>query len=196
MAGILRWRRSCTRSGVVSPILHRSILAFVVLVLAACQSSSEESTVTPIPSVSAPDGTPAPSTDDDDDDDDVGEETSVFELDTGDCFSADADVVETVTVVDCEDTHTYEVFGVFDHEADDDEPYPGDDAILEYADTRCQPLFEDYVAADYQTSIYWITSVTPSAETWDDGDDREIVCALKLGEEGEATTGSAEGTGE
>lgn len=152
--------------------------------------------MTPIPSVSAPDGTPAPSTDDDDDDDEAGEETSVFELDTGDCFSADADVVETVTVVDCEDTHTYEVFGVFDHEADDDEPYPGDDAILEYADTRCQPLFEDYVAADYQTSIYWITSVTPSAETWDDGDDREIVCALKLGEEGEATTGSAEGTGE
>ena len=153
--------------------------------------------MTPIPSVSAPDRTPAPSTDDDDDDDDdVGEETSVFELETGDCFSADADVVETVTVVDCEDTHTYEVFGVFDHEADDDEPYPGDDAILEYADTRCQPLFEDYVATDYQTSIYWITSVTPSAETWDDSDDREIVCALKLGEEGEETTGSAEGTGE
>jgi hypothetical protein len=197
MAGILRWRRSCTGSGRVSPIRQRSILAFVVLVLAACQSSSEKSTMTPIPSVSAPDRTPAPSTDGDDDDDgDDGEETSVFELETGDCFSADADVVESVTVVDCEDTHTYEVFGVFDHEADDDEPYPGDGAILEYADIRCQPLFEDYVAADYQTSIYWITSVTPSAETWDDGDDREIVCALKLGEEGEEKTGSAEGTGE
>jgi hypothetical protein len=185
-------------------ILHRSILALVVLVLAACQSTSEDSTVTPIPSVSAADRTTAsateaaPSPDDDDDDggDDIGEETSVFELETGDCFSADADVVETVTVVDCEDAHTYEVFGVFDHEADGDEPYPGDEAILEYADTQCQPLFEDYVAADYQTSIYWITSVTPSAETWDDGDDREIVCALKLGEQGEETTGSAEGTGE
>jgi hypothetical protein len=184
-------------------ILHRSILALVVLVLAACQSTSEDSTVTPIPSVSAADRTTASATeaaaspdDDDDGEDDIGEETSVFELETGDCFSADADVVETVTVVDCEDAHTYEVFGVFDHEADGDEPYPGDEAILEYADTQCQPLFEDYVAADYQTSIYWITSVTPSAETWDDGDDREIVCALKLGEQGEETTGSAEGTGE
>ena len=188
----------------MSLILHRSILALIVLVLAACQSTSEDSTLTPIPSASAADQTTAPATDDDDDDDDndddggddIGEETSVFELETGDCFSADADVVETVTVVHCDDTHTYEVFGVFDHEGDDDEPYPGDDAILEYADTRCQPLFEDYVAADYQTSIYWITSVTPSAETWDDGDDREIVCALKLGEEGDEMTGSAEGTGE
>jgi hypothetical protein len=38
------------------------------------------------------------------------------------------------------------------------------------------------------------TSVTRSAQTWDDGD-RQIVCALKLGEEGEEMTGSAEGTG-
>jgi hypothetical protein len=52
----------------------------------------------------------------------------------------------------------------------------------------------DYVAIDYQSSIYWITSVTPSAQTWEDGD-RQIVCALKLGEEGEEMTGSAEGTG-
>ena len=109
---------------------------------------------------------------------------------------ASGDPVATVTVIDCEDAHIYEVFAVFDHEADDAQAYPGDDAILEYADSRCQPLFEDYVRTDYQTSIYWITSVTPSEETWDHGDDREIVCTLKLGEAGDETTGSAEGTGE
>ncbi len=125
-----------------------------------------------------------------------GEETSVFDLEVGDCFSASGDPVATVTVIDCEDAHIYEVFAVFDHEADDAQAYPGDDAILEYADSRCQPLFEDYVRTDYQTSIYWITSVTPSEETWDNGDDREIVCTLKLGEAGDETTGSAEGTGE
>ncbi len=125
-----------------------------------------------------------------------GEETSVFDLEVGDCFSASGDPVATVTVIDCEDAHIYEVFAVFDHEADDAQAYPGDDAILEYADSRCQPLFEDYVRTDYQTSIYWITSVTPSEETWDHGDDREIVCTLKLGEAGDETTGSAEGTGE
>ena len=186
----------------MSLTLHRSIAAVVILVLAACQSSTEDPSLTPTPPVSeaerpsASASAPGASPEADDGGDDVGEETSLFELEIGDCFSADAEASETVTVVNCEDAHTYEVFGVFDHEAGDDAAYPGDDAILEYADTRCQPLFEDYVAVDYASSIYWITSVTPSAETWDEGDDREIVCALKLGEEGRATMGSAEGTGE
>lgn len=180
--------------------LHRSMRVMgvvVALLLAACQSTTDDSTaspeVLPTPTTTASASATASATADDDDD---GEETSVFELEQGDCFTATGDQVETVTVVGCEDAHIYEVFAVFDHEADEDEAYPGDEAILDYADTQCQPLFEDYVATDYQSSIYWITSVTPSDETWDEGDDREIVCTLKLGEEGEETAGSAEGTGE
>ena len=189
-------------------------LAVLALTLAACQPGDEsDESVASVPTASAtasPVASASPTDDDDDDDDaddddgddaDEGEQTSVFDLETGDCFGAAAgevegEEVETVTVVDCDSPHVFEVFGVFDHEADDDEPYPGDDGLLEYADGECQPLFEDYVGIDYQSSIYWITSVTPSQETWDDGDDREIVCALKLGEEAEETTGSAEGTGQ
>ncbi len=181
--------------------LHRSMLVIGGLVLAlmpaACQSNTDvasqsaESLPTekgsPAATASASSGNTTGV---------GGEETSVFDLEVGDCFSAGGDPVATVTVIDCEDAHIYEVFAVFDHEADDDQTYPGADAILEYADARCQPLFEDYVRTDYQTSIYWITSVTPSEETWDDGDDREIVCTLKLGEAGDETSGSAEGTGD
>lgn len=184
--------------------LRRSLLAIGPLVMAllivACEPASDDPTPasraesTTVASASAS-PTATPDDDDDDDGDDVGEETSVFELDEQDCFDAAGSEVETVTVVACESPHTYEVFAVFDHEADDDDPYPGDEAIGEYADSRCQPLFEDYVGIDYEASMYWITSVTPSDETWESGDDREIVCALKLGEEGEATSGSAEGTG-
>ena len=178
---------------------HRSIrllgLVVVVLLLAACQPTTDDSTPSaealPTQTDVASTSETASATASDD-----GEETSVFNLERGDCFSASGDQVATVTVVTCEDTHIYEVFAVFDHQADAGEAYPGDDAILDYADAGCQPLFEDYVAIDYQTSIYWITSVTPSNETWDEGDDREIVCALKLGEEGTETTGSAEGSGE
>jgi hypothetical protein len=60
----------------------------------------------------------------------------------GDCFSASGEQVETVTVVDCEQAHIYEVFAIFDHEVGADQPYPGDDELLKYADTACQPLFE------------------------------------------------------
>ena len=187
--------------------LRRSTLAVGLLVVAllivACDPATEDPTpasrITSPTAASAsasPSATPDGDDDSDDDGDDVGEETSVFELDEQDCFDAAGSEVETVTVVACESPHTYEVFAIFDHEADDDDPYPGDEAILEYADSRCQPLFEDYVGIDYESSIYWITSVTPSDETWESGDDREIVCALKLGEEGDETSGSAEGTGQ
>jgi hypothetical protein len=122
-----------------------------------------------------------------------GEETSVFDLEVGDCFGSAAGALETVEVVDCSDTHIYEVFALLDHEAGDDEAYPGDEEIGEYGDEACREPFTGYVGHDYETSVYWITTVTPSAETWAEGD-REVVCTLRLGEEGEETTGSAEGT--
>jgi len=178
------------------------ILAAVLLaaLAAACGAPSDEASPDGTVLPSAPDEAPtAPSASavGQGGGDDVagGEATSVFDLEIGDCFSTTGDTVETVTVVDCAEPHVYEVFAVFDHEAADEEPYPGDDAVLDYADAACRPYFEDYVGADYETSIYWITSVTPSDETWRDGD-REIVCTLKLGQEGEMTTGSAEGSGE
>jgi hypothetical protein len=127
-----------------------------------------------------------------------GEETSVFELEVGDCFSADRDQLETVTVVDCEASHEYEVFALIDHEAGADDPYPGDAEVLEYADTHCQPPFEAYVGHDYQTSLWYITSLSPSEETWADGD-REIVCTLNQQDDNQepiAVTGTAEGSAE
>ena len=123
-----------------------------------------------------------------------GAETSVFDLEVGDCFSASEDQLETVVVVSCDAAHVFEVYHVFDHEAGGDEAYPGDDEILEYADTECQVPFEDFVGMSYQESIWYITSVTPSQETWDQGD-REIVCTLNL-EDRTDVTGSAEGSAE
>lgn len=172
-------------------------LVVVSLVLAACQSDTvDPDSPTPLATQGGAATASASGGGDDGGDDEGGEVTSVFDLESGDCFSATGDEVETVTVVDCEQPHLYEVFGVFDHEAGNDDPYPGDEAMLEYADAECQPLFEDFVGSDYESSIYWITSVTPSDETWNEADDREIVCALKLGETATETTGSAEGTAE
>lgn len=126
----------------------------------------------------------------------TGEETSVFDIAVGDCFSVDADQFDTVVVVDCEQPHEYETFHVFDHGAGPSEPYPGDDALFAFADTECQAPFEEYVGHDYQTSIWFITSITPSEDTWADGD-REIVCTLNQQDENEepiTVTGSAEGS--
>lgn len=177
-------------------------LLVVAIALAGCQAATEDPTPTDAPS-SAASVEPSASASDApsasvDASPDEGEETSVFDLEVADCFSTDSDQLETVNVVDCEQPHEHEVFALFDHTAGDGEPYPGDDELIEYADTECQPPFEEYVGHDYQTSIWYITSLTPSAETWADGD-REVVCTLNQQDadsEPITVTGSAEGSAE
>ena len=168
-----------------------------VFALAGCQSASNDPTSEPTDAESvAPSSAPASTAPSEDAG--TGEETSVFDLEAGDCFSADGDQLETVTVVDCAQSHVYEAFHVFEHEAGADEPYPGDEEILTYADTECQPPFEEFVGHDYESSIWYITSVTPSSETWAEGD-REIICTLNQQDESDEpieVTGSAEGTEE
>jgi hypothetical protein len=177
-------------------------LGIVVMAVAGCQSASDDASpsaadasVTPSPSGSTePSVGASPSAPEAIE----GVETSVFDLEIGDCFSADSDEVESVLVVDCEQPHSYEAFFRFDHEAGPDEEYPGDQEILEYADSECRPPFEEFVGTDYESSIWYITSVTPSAETWAAGD-REIICTLDQQDaDGQAVevTGSAEGSAE
>lgn len=172
----------------------------VVMALAGCQSTSDDVTPSVADRSVAPSASTQPSAEASASSTNADEpvETSVFDLEVGDCFSAEGDSVESVMVVDCEQSHTYEAFFVFDHEAGPDEEYPGDDAMLDYADEACQPPFEEFVGTDYESSIWYITSVTPSAETWADGD-REIICTLDQQDaDGEAieVTGTAEGSAE
>ena len=87
---------------------------------------------------------------------------------------------------------------MLDHEAGEADPYPGDDAMLEYANTACQPPFQEFVGIEYEASIWYIRSVLPSEETWAEGD-RELVCTVHQQDadsEPIAVTGSAEGSGE
>ena len=171
----------------------------LTIVLAGCQSDVEEPTPTadPTPTVEASvaaSESAAPSVDPAGE----GKETSAFDLEVGDCFSVDRDELTSVIVVECGMSHEYEVFGVFDHPATPDVAYPGDAAIVESADLECQPFFEEYVGHDYQTSIWYITSLTPSDQSWADGD-REITCTLNQQDDNEepiAVTGSAEGAAE
>jgi hypothetical protein len=126
----------------------------------------------------------------------TGVETSVFDLSIGDCFGDTAGgPLTTVMVVDCAETHIFEVFALVNYPASGNEPYPGDEAVYDFADNECLALFPDYVGRDYATSGYWATAMRPSADTWAAGD-REIVCMLRWGSEGEPVTGSARGSGE
>lgn len=125
-----------------------------------------------------------------------GVEVSAFDLEAGDCYSESSsdEELETVMVVDCNDPHVFETYHVLNHEAGAAGAYPGHDQIDEYAERACESEFEDFVGRDYRTSIWYINWVTPSADSWAEGD-REITCTLAT-EDYEQVTGSAAGSGE
>lgn len=123
-----------------------------------------------------------------------GAKVTTFDIEAGDCFISNGEHLETVTVVDCDQPHVYEAFHVFDHEAGSTAKYPGDDEIYAYAEETCDPAFVAFVDHDYETSLWYITTVTPSSESWAVGD-RKILCALST-ENLDEVTGSAENAGE
>jgi Septum formation len=177
----------------------RTGLLALLIALAACQSASptpsaDNASTSPIGSVAAGTASASPSASASGSGDPQGVETSIFDLRPGDCFSSGETAIVSVFVVDCSEQHVYEAFAVFDHDAGPDDEYPGDQAIGEYANSACQPPFEEYVGIAYEDSIWYITSIPPSEETWAEGD-REIVCTLTNEQETEVT-GSAEGSGE
>ena len=124
-----------------------------------------------------------------------GVQTSAFDLELGECFTTDdITTVTEVSVVDCDASHVYEVFGLTTYEGGATESFPGDDTLNTAADAACRPAFEDYVGVAYDDSRWFGTFINPSASTWADGD-REIVCVLHTQEE-EPVAGSARGTAE
>jgi hypothetical protein len=125
----------------------------------------------------------------------AGVVTSLFDMEVGDCYTLGEGPLTSVLVVDCQQTHVLEVFALVNHGAGPGAAFPGNDAIAAYANDACMAPFEAYVGRDYQSSSYWIRTITPSAETWANGD-REIICNVQMGSDGQATTGSARDSGQ
>ena len=131
---------------------------------------------------------------------DSGGTVDVTELQVGDCFDApaDEDLISDVAGVPCDEAHAYEVYVVADREA---ASYPSDDEFEAIFGELCVPAFESYVGASYDSSEIWASFITPSEDSWSDGD-REYVCYLyepvdpdePLGETVELTA-SLEGAG-
>lgn len=109
---------------------------------------------------------------------DDAEEVDIADVEVGQCFfEPTRDLVDALATVPCEDPHEYELYALVDLEGGEGAEYPGDEAIGEDAFDVCEDRFEDFVGVAYDDSRYYIFTISPSEETWDDGD-REVVCAL------------------
>jgi hypothetical protein len=116
-------------------------------------------------------------------------DVGVFRINIGDCLNGAAEGnVSQFDGVACTEPHLYEAIHKFDV-ADGD----FDAAAIETASEECLgDVFTEYVGLDYQSSIYGMIPLQPTAESWEQGD-REIVCLLTT-LDGTTITGSVQGT--
>ena len=99
------------------------------------------------------------------------------ELVAGDCFDepGTADVL-SVTTIPCDEPHDYEVFAVVRFDLAEFTPYPGQSLIGEMAAVDCLERFESYVGSAYATSALDIATLSPTNQSWVEGD-RGATCA-------------------
>ena len=120
--------------------------------------------------------------------------STLFRLQTGDCFRSSAGTasrtveIKDVTTVPCADPHDGEVFAVVTHPAAKDAPYPGDEAVADFASSECLTRFPAYTGATYDDSDLHVATVRPDRDSWVDKDDRDVACVLY--QQGATLTGS------
>jgi len=110
--------------------------------------------------------------------------SSVFQLQTGECFHSAAGTagktvqVKDVSPVACTDAHDGEVFAVFRHPAARGRAYPGDEAVADFAAAECLQRFPAYTGGGYDDSDLDVATVRPDDESWSRKDDRDVACVL------------------
>jgi hypothetical protein len=100
----------------------------------------------------------------------------IAEVRVGDCFDLkdpNADVIEEVDAKVCSEPHEYEMIFVGDMPGD---AYPSVDAMDQFAYEACIPAFGSYVGLSYEQSRYDLTYVTPTEDSWNEGD-HAVQCA-------------------
>ena len=101
---------------------------------------------------------------------------SVEDMRAGDCFNSDEEEISEVDGVPCSEAHEYEVFAVGTY-GSDNAAFPSDAEMEAVFGSVCEAPFEAYVGASYESSAIYASMITPSEETWADGD-REFICTL------------------
>jgi molecular chaperone DnaK len=120
------------------------------------------------------------------------EETSVADVDVGDCFNGDANDLD---VVECAEPHGAELFAVVPA-ADASVPYPGAEQARTDGGNACALQLVAYYGAETGVAAgngLELSPIAPSQEQWDDGD-TETYC-LAVSADGGSLQGSVHGQG-
>ncbi len=105
-----------------------------------------------------------------------GGDIGVFVIQVGDCFDDPGEEATQVPAVPCGEPHDFEAFATFDLDGGDD--YPGDEAVGDDAAEDCLERFEGYVGSAYADSALFADAMTPTADGWEQGGAREVICMV------------------
>lgn len=105
----------------------------------------------------------------------------VMTVQPGDCFDdpgSEEEVVFQLQAIPCSQPHDNEVFAVESVAGLFGADYPGRDALEEHAYGVCSgPIFDSYVGTAYLDSSLEVFTLTPTDDSWSEGD-RDVVCVL------------------
>jgi hypothetical protein len=108
---------------------------------------------------------------------------SVFSVKVGDCFVAPADVkaeLSSLTSTPCTEPHTQEAYASVPYQANatasTTSAFPGNDVLSTFAQGVCAQRYAAYVGVDYLDSKLFFTYLLPSARSWEQNNDRNVLC--------------------
>ena len=128
------------------------------------------------------------------------EDSSVFDMEVGDCIANQEDLgagteVQSIPKVPCTQPHAYEVH--YEFELTGGSTVPDEATIEKEAEDKCAgEAFTNYVGVEWDNSSLGYTYLFPTSQSWSNGD-REVTCMLfeDGADKGNPTTGSLKGSG-
>jgi hypothetical protein len=101
--------------------------------------------------------------------------------------------ISKLPVIACDKPHSHEVYDVYVVTPQDADAYPGNDSLERIAKRECVAAFEPFVGISAFDSSLFFSWMVPSLKSWNDDDDRQVICVLGA-HDGHPLTGSMRGT--
>lgn len=131
----------------------------------------------------------------------TGALTATADILAGQCYNDVPDPAQrpfAVFIVACSEPHQFEVYSKTQLELGEPTPagtpYPGTRAVANATEAQCITGFSAFVGSAWETSEFDVQVLWPSETSWNQTNDRTILCAV-FPVTGDTTTGSASGSG-